>query len=1085
MHKQTILLTLAALCATALFADLKVEKLRCEYLANPMAVHETAPRLSWTLSSNDLGAKQSAYRILVASTAEKLAANQGDVWDSGKVISEENALIPYAGPALPSKQDCHWKVQVWDRTQDAPSVWSAPAYWRMGLLQPEDWNGAEWIVMPNAASQARTAHNGFHSAFVPTADTVQWVQIDLQKPTAIDSIRLYPTCPFDYQPQTPGFLFPVRYRIETATKEDFSDAILLVDAQAEDVPNPKTNPVIHTFEAKTGRYVRLTVTKVNASRDGFAYTLTEMEVFSGKDNVARGKPVTASGAVTSGAWSHARLVDGRLISEPASGGGPRTASRFRKEFNLEKKPGRAIVAVTGLGTYELFINGQRVGDAYMAPEWTAYPKRIFYQVYDVTSLLQEGDNVVAAEVAAGWWDSPMFAGRRVSGCEYCLKACIDIADGPKIVTDATWLANNNGPVRRAEIYYGLDYDGTREQPNWNNVGFDAAKWTNATVIAAPKGSENALLLGQTDEPIVCEQILKPKVLTNPKEGIWVFDMAQNMVGLCSLTADAPRGTAIRVAFGEMLNPDGTVYRANLRGAQELWNVVWPGGKRTLSPRHTYYGYRYVEISGLATPPSLDDFRGLVMFSSAPAVGAVSSSNDLLQRILHCIQWNQRGNMFSTGTDCPQRDERMGWTADMFSFSQTAIFNRDMAAFITKFEQDIVDEQKANGQFPDIAPGVNHDTNFFGAPGWADTGVHLPWRLYQNYADKRILERFYPAAKRWIDFVHKQCTDGLIWTKHREHDYGEWLNGDTLVLNGYPRGHCQMPNEQFATAIFAYTTHILAETAKVLGYKEDANYYGDLFEQIRKAFQSKYMNPDGTFKHETQASYALALDFGIAYDSQKDKIFERMLACIKGYKDHLSTGFHATHRMMIQLSDNGHHDIANNLLNLRTVPSWGYMIDNGATTLWERWDGYVAGRGFQNPGMNSFNHWAFGSVGEWIWRTLIGLNPDDAAPGFKHVIIRPRPDARTAQIRGTYDSIRGVFDIESNYNAADKRYSLVVVIPPSATATAYVPCTDAASLREGNKPIAENPHIRVLRYEKDAAVLELESGRYSFISAFGK
>ncbi|MBO7533526.1 MAG: hypothetical protein J6T46_06025, partial [Victivallales bacterium] len=334
-------------------------------------------------------------------------------------------------------------------------------------------------------------------------------------------------------------------------------------------------------------------------------------------------------------------------------------------------------------------------------------------------------------------------------------------------------------------------------------------------------------------------------------------------------------------------------------------------------------------------------------------------------------------------------------------------------------------------------------------------------------------------------VHKECTDGLIWTKHREHDYGEWLNGDTLILNGYPRGHCEMPKEQFATAIFAYTTQILAETAKILGYQEDAKYYGDLFEQIRKAFQSKYMNPDGTFKHETQASYALALDFGIAYESQKEKIFERMLACIKGYKDHPSTGFHATHRMMIQLSDNGHHDIANNLLNLRTVPSWGYMIDNGATTLWDRWDGYVAGRGFQNPGMNSFNHWAFGSVGEWIWRTLIGLNPDDNAPGFRHVVIRPRPDARTAQIRGTYDSIRGVFDIASNWNVSDKRYTLTVVIPPSATATAYVPCTDAASLRESNRPVAENSHIRVIRTEKDAVVLELESGRYSFISAFAK
>ena len=329
MHKPSILLTVAVLCATALFADLKVEKLRCEYLANPMAVHETAPRLSWTLSSNDLGAKQTAYRILVASTAEKLAANQGDVWDSGKVVSEENALIPYTGPTLAAKQDCHWKVQVWDRAQETPSAWSAPAYWRMGLLQPEDWNGAQWIVVPNSAAGFKTNHNGFHSAFVPTADTVQWVQIDLEKPTPIDTIKLYPTCPYDYEPKTPGFLFPVRYRLETANNADFSDAVMLADMQAEDVPNPQTNPAVHTFERKTGRYVRLTVTKVNASRDGFGYTLAEMEVFNGKENVARNKPVTASGVITSGGWGYARLVDGRLISERGEEACPRHGRRHR------------------------------------------------------------------------------------------------------------------------------------------------------------------------------------------------------------------------------------------------------------------------------------------------------------------------------------------------------------------------------------------------------------------------------------------------------------------------------------------------------------------------------------------------------------------------------------------------------------------------------------------------------------------------------------------------------------------------------------------------------------------------------------
>lgn len=1061
------------LVCSALLAKMEVGRLRCEYLEQPMCVQESTPRLSWTMTSLERGARQTAYRILVASTAEKLSRGEGDVWDSGKVISAENALVPYGGKALRSKQDCHWKVQVWDRDETEPSDWSEPSYWRMGLLGAEDWCGAQWIVHPSAPllSANKSPHNGFHTEFLSGSDDVAWVQIELKKTSNINRIMLHPACPYDYSPKTSGFLFPVRYKIEVSDNADFSgDTTVVFDSTQEDFPNPGDKTVTHEFASVKGRFVRLTANKLDCTSDGYAFALAEMEVFEYDTLLSHAMKVTSSPSISKGGWGNYKLVDGRIESEPGSVGKPVPATRFRRQFTVAEPYSRALIAVTGLGTYELYLNGQRVGDAYLAPEWTAYDKRIFYRVYDVTDLLIAGENTLAAEVCIGWRGSPITLGYRVMGTELCLKALLEIDGKVAVVTDGSWQASDGGPVRRAEIYYGLDYDGTREQPGWNCNDYKADGWASAGVIAAPKGSEHAQLIGQPVEPIRCEAELPALSVTQPKPGVYVFDVGQNMAGVCRFHAMAERGANIRIAFGEMLNDDGTVYRANLRRAQEVFSIVWPGGERTLEPRHTYYGYRYAEVSGLDYAPVKEDFIGIATMSSAPQTGTLKTSNPLVNKLMDCIQWAQRDNMISTGTDCPQRDERLGWAGDLFSFSQTAIFNRDMGAFLTKYLHDMVDGQKDDGRYPEAAPCLDPKSDYFGSPGWADAGVYLPWLLYQNYGDIRVLERNYEAAKAWVEWVRKQCDNG-IWVRNRFHDYGDWLNGDTLSLEGYPYGNCEMPKEQFATAIAAFSVKILSQMASVLGRGDDAREYSELFDLIRKSFHDKYMNTDGTFRHETQASYALALNFGLAYEGEHPMMIQRMLAAIKAYNGHVSTGFHSTHRMMLELSRNGCHAEANRLLNLRTVPSWGYMIDNGATTLWERWDGYVKGRGFQKPSMNSFNHWAFGSVGEWIWRTLAGLNPDEKAAGYRHVVIRPRPDRATATVTAGYDSIRGRFEIVSEWQ--DDAYHLSVLIPPNATATVYVPSSDMDSVcTDGVKPV---------RVEEGAAVFEVPSGRYDFSS----
>jgi alpha-L-rhamnosidase len=440
-------------------------------------------------------------------------------------------------------------------------------------------------------------------------------------------------------------------------------------------------------------------------------------------------------------------------------------------------------------------------------------------------------------------------------------------------------------------------------------------------------------------------------------------------------------------------------------------------------------------------------------------------------------------MMSVPTVCPQRSERLGWLGDIQAFSQTAIFNKDMAGFFTKWVSDIRDTQLDNGRFPNLAPHwADMDTlvssNVEFAPAWSDAGVIIPWRVYQNYADTRMLQQHFESAKRWIEFVRGNNPD-LLWRKERGGDYNDWLNGDMTEMKDYPRGVSAVPKEVFATAFFAHSTEIVAKMAKVLGRSDEAARYAKLFEQIKVAFNKEYVASDGRIKGDTQAGYALALHFNLLDKPLRPKAIEHLLEAIKKYKDHPSTGIQTTHRMMLELTRNGHHNEAWRLINLRTVPSWGYMIDMGATTIWEHWDGYIKGRGFQNAGMNSFNHWALGSVGEWVWRELAGINPDEEQPGFKHFVIRPRPCGDLTWVKARYDSIRG--PITSEWRIADGHVHLHIEIPANTTATVFVPVKDAGGVTESGKPATQVTGVKFLRMEGGAAVFVIESGRYWFVS----
>ncbi|MCB1128040.1 MAG: family 78 glycoside hydrolase catalytic domain, partial [Verrucomicrobiae bacterium] len=533
-------------------------------------------------------------------------------------------------------------------------------------------------------------------------------------------------------------------------------------------------------------------------------------------------------------------------------------------------------------------------------------------------------------------------------------------DGSKqrIVTDGSWRTTSDGPIRAAGIYDGETYDARQEQAGWDSPGFDDSGWSKAE----SHDLDSRQLVWLRNEPIRVTSERPPVALTEPRPGTYVFDLGQNMVGWCRVQAVGATGKTVALRHAEMLNDDGTLYTANLRGAPQVDRYTpRRDGPFTFEPHFTYHGFRYLELTGLAAPPDTNAVLGRVFHSTSPEVGRFECSNPPLNQLMRNIVWTQRANLMSSPNDCPQRDERFGWMGDIQAFAQTAVFNMDLGAFFTKFAQDIRDDQADDGRFPDFAPHPGDpNLSFSGVPAWGDAGVIVPWRAYQNYADTRLLADHFDAARRWVDYIQRENPD-LVWAKGRGNDYNDWLNGNWIKQEGWPAQGGSVSNDVFATAFFAHSTELVSKMARVLGRPEEARRYGDLFQGIKRAFNERFVEPDGRIASDTQGGYALALNFDLLPRDLRPGAAQHLVRNIQRYGGHLSTGIQTTHRAMLELTRNGYADVGWQMLTNRTFPSWRYMIDNGATTIWERWDGYVKGRGFQDAGMNSFNHWAFGAV----------------------------------------------------------------------------------------------------------------------------
>ena len=758
-----------------------------------------------------------------------------------------------------------------------------------------------------------------------------------------------------------------------------------------------------------------------------------------------------------------------------------TAPLLRREFSINRKVERARLYATAMGLYEMSLNGKRVGEEYFTPGWTSYDFRYQYQTYDVTNDLKSGANCIGAILGDGWfrgrlaWDPKNNRNHYGKKLALLAQLVITFNDGSQQIvgSDQQW-KSATGPLLLSDIYDGETYDARVEQASWNDAGFNDKDWQSVTILEAPK----ATLVAPAGPPVkAIEEIAPIKVLKTPA-GNTVLDMGQNMVGWIRFRVTAPAGTTITLRHAEVLDKAGNFYTENLRAAKQTIQYTTKGqGIEIFQPHFTFQGFRYVAVSGWPGELHRQDFTGVVVHSAIPRTGSFETSNPLLNQLQDNIIWGQKGNFVDVPTDCPQRDERLGWTGDAQVFARTASFNHDTAAFYTKWLKDVALDQEADGAVPFVIPNVlSHKTRKGEAAsaGWADVAVVVPWVVYQSFGDKRILEEQYASMKAWVEYMRRQADEKYIWSNG--FSFGDWLAFAT-TRSDYPGATTD--KDLIQTAYFARSTALLAKAAAVLGKKEEAAEYTSLEEKIKATFQKEFITPNSKLSSNTQTAYTLALAFELLPEAQRALAAARLAEDVKKF-GHLTTGFLGTPLLCQTLSDYGYLDVAYMLLNRTQYPSWLYPVTKGATSIWERWDGIKPDGGFQDPGMNSFNHYAYGAIGEWMYRVVAGIELDERHPGYKHILIQPQPGGGLTYAKASFDSMYG--RVASDWKIANGKFTLTVEVPPNTTATVRLPKAKLEQTAEGQKAVAGRSDLLGARQAEDAVLVEVGSGTYVFETA---
>jgi alpha-L-rhamnosidase len=895
-RKFSCLLLAAALGAfgsgSAAGTGLRAGRLRCEYLEDPLGIDVTPPRLGWVLQSTGRRQMQTAYQILVAGSLRDLNANRADLWDSGKVVSDETAHVSYRGKPLGSRQPCFWKVRVWDQN-GTPSGFSEPASWEMGLLEPGEWR-AQWI--------ARTT--------------------DLEE---------------------------------------------------------------------------------------------------------------------------------------------RPAPMLRHEFALDGKIKKARVYICGLGYHELHINGRVVGDHLLDPGYTRYDRRVLYVTHDVTPWLKRGANAVGVMLGHGWfnvqtravWDFHKAPWREAP--KLLLSLVIEYTDGRTVAigSDPSW-KTATGPVIFNSIYGGENYDARLEKPGWDKPGYDDSSWDPAQPVSAPKGK----LVAQMMPPIKADQILKPVKITEPKPGIFLFDLGQNFAGLAELKVRGPAGTKVVMRYGERLFPDGTLDTRDIeqhvkkldpnQQHQTDTYILAGNGLETWRSRFTYHGFQYVEVTGFPGQPGLDSLRGVFIHSAVPVVGKFECSNPMLNRIARAARWAYLSNLQGIPTDCPHR-EKNGWTGDAHLACEQGLFNYDGAAVYTKWLNDLGDEQQPTGELPGIVPTSGWGYKWGNGPAWDSAFLLIPYYLYEYGGDAQPLRDHYAGLKRYVDYLTGKAQDGIV----------------SIGLPDWAPFETKTPAEVTSTGYYYRDALIVSLAASLLGKTDDAARYTQLAVEIKKSFNAKFFKADSAlYANGSQTALSCALYQGLVEPEYRKRVLDQLVGAVEKRNGHIDTGILGAKYLLNALSDGGRTDVAYRVASQKDLPSWGWWIEQGATTLWEQWNG-----------SESRNHIMFGNVVAWFYKDLAGIHPDPAAPGFKHVLLKPQPVGDLTFARAEHDSVRG--RIVSDWKIEQGRFKLRVVIPPNTRATVFVPGASVSDVREGRGPATKSNGVKSFRDENGSAVFEIESGEYEF------
>ena len=730
----------------------------------------------------------------------------------------------------------------------------------------------------------------------------------------------------------------------------------------------------------------------------------------------------------------------------------RPSPLFRKEFQLKKKIKSATAYITAHGLYEAQINGHRVGNAYLTPGWTSYNKRLQYQAYDVTGLLKNGANAVGATLGSGWYrgavgynPTPNLYGKDIA---LLFQLQVRYTDGTVdyIVSDGSW-KSSTGPIRFAQIYNGAIIDNNELQPGWAGPGFNDKAWDGVKVRDYDKSN----LVATVNEPVREHETFKPvKIFTTP-QGDKVIDFGQNLVGWVKFKVSGKAGDKVIISHAEVIDKTGNFYTANLRSArcQDIY-VLKGGGEEDFEPRFTWQGFRYIKIEGYPGELKEDNFTAVALYSDMKPMGAFSCSNAMINQLQHNIQWGQKGNFLDVPTDCPQRDERLGWTGDAQVFSRTASYNMNVHNFFTKWLKDVAVDQYPDGRIPHVIPDVlpKKGAGNGGSAGWSDVATIVPWNMYLAYGDKRILENQFSSMKSWVNYMHNQSKNDLWQTGSH---FGDWLfysrnddnDGESAITSKYLIAQC----------FFAYSTQLVINAATVLHKDDDVTYYTDLLSKVKQAYVREYVTANGLISSDTQTAYVLALAFDMLPENLRTQAADRLAANVMRYGMHLTTGFLGTPYLCGVLTKFGHPDIAYRLLLQDTYPSWLYPVKMGATTIWERWDGIKTDGTFETPTMNSYNHYAYGAIGDWMYRTVAGIDTKTEGAGYKEIVVKPVPGGNLSFVNADYETNYG--KVSSHWKADGGNFELDVEIPANTTATVYVPVHAGSKVTSDDKSVDDN------------------------------